>query len=402
MEMKEETWDFDKSTKKSENRKASWNALFTGQGSNRVDMFDPFLDNQEWIEHIGQASSILNYDLLEIMHDENKISETSYAQPLNFVYEYMLYQQYMKQVEKKPQVMIGHSMGEFVALACSGAVDFEQGVRIMDCRGRLMSQVDSSYTMVALMGVDAQEVEFIMERYNAGTKENAAISNYNGRLQTIITVKQEDLDSFRSFVQNENKQVIMKVIGVQYPFHTTHMKKFALQFREYLNGISFQKMQIPIVSNVNGKVLTDRNIKRYLFEQMYMPVRFTECIHYANLLTTDYWVEFGPKPVLGKIVGREYPDQVTYLASNLLLGRMNAMGNEENSVSTSMKEKIAYYLKCITTIPSKGENINYQKITKNYEILKKVYSAANSVNFGTQQSYIEQVFIETMNLKGYN
>lgn len=400
--MKKESWDFDQSTKESENRKNSWNALFTGQGSNRVDMFDLFLDNQEWVEHIEQASSILNYDLMEVMHDEDKISETSYAQPLNFVYEYMLYQQYMEQVKEKPQVMVGHSMGEFVALACSGTVDFEQGVRIVDCRGRLMSQVDPSYTMVALMGVDAQEVEFIMERYNAGKKENAAISNYNGSLQTIITVKQEALESFRNFVQNENKQVIAKVIGVQYPFHTTHMKKFALQFREYLNGISFQKMQVPIVSNVNGKILTDHNIKRYLFEQMYMPVRFTECIHYANLLATDYWVEFGPKPVLGKIVGREYPDQITYLASNLLLGKMDAMENEENSVSISMREKIAYYLKCITTLPSKGENINYQQITKNYEILKKVYLATNNGNLGTQQSYIEQVFIETMNLKGYN
>ena len=104
--MKKESWDFDQSTKESENRKNSWNALFTGQGSNRVDMFDLFLDNQEWVEHIEQASSILNYDLMEVMHDEDKISETSYAQPLNFVYEYMLYQQYMEQVKEKPQVMV--------------------------------------------------------------------------------------------------------------------------------------------------------------------------------------------------------------------------------------------------------------------------------------------------------
>lgn len=109
-----------------------WNALFTGQGAQFSEMFSPFLSNNDSKQILRKSSDILGYDVLKIVADKQKINQTQYTQPLNYIYQYMVYKRYLENVSIAPDTMIGHSMGEFIALTCSGAIRFTDGLKLIE------------------------------------------------------------------------------------------------------------------------------------------------------------------------------------------------------------------------------------------------------------------------------
>ncbi|PYG88036.1 polyketide biosynthesis malonyl-CoA-[acyl-carrier-protein] transacylase [Ruminiclostridium sufflavum DSM 19573] len=383
-----------------------YNALFTGQGSQFADMFDPFIDMGQSREILERASEVLGYDILKVSHDEEKIFKTHYSQPLNYVYEYMLFQMLKEETSYKPNVVVGHSMGEFAALACMGAVDFDTGLNLIKLRGELMTHVNAEFLMVSVIGISSVEVEMLVESYNAAKERDVNISNYNGSSQTIVTIQKDDFENFENYVTMLYDNAIVKKLKLPYPFHTKHMKKYSVKLAEYMDKLVLHKMVVPMISNVTGRPCKDIYLKKYLVEQMYMPIHFSDCMNYAYLTGVNNWVEFGPGSVLGKIVKREYPDAQVFSA-NKEVGRADSdfKNKKVEKETDSLKKQIEHYLYYITTYADKEGCTEYQDITKNYNLLRKLYLSQDIASAGKkdakQEEYVRRLFMDTMKLKGY-
>lgn len=386
-----------------------YNALFTGQGSQYVGMLDEFSSEPLADGIFADASEILGYDLLKTAEDEEKIYKTQYSQPLNYVYEYLQYVLYKNATGREPENMIGHSMGEFAALACSGVVDFETGLRLIIKRGELMSQAAPDFLMISVIGTEVAEVEQIIAHYTEKKNKEVYISNFNGKGQTIVTISKDDLEAFETAAKDINDKVRVISLKLLYPFHTRYMKPFADELAKVMNGMDFHEPRVNLILNATGKMFRggkSENLKKYMAEQMYMPVRFTECMRQAYLTGVNNWVEFGPKTVLAKIVSREFSGANTLLAAKFNLHEMQEKNEAIEAEKKEHVDDIGLYLKILTSRPNLPQCTETSKITEKYRLLRKIYLSQEkeSLQIGevTHNEATRKIFLEAMQLKGYS
>lgn len=387
-----------------------YNALFTGQGAQYAGMFDEFSNEPMALEIFADASNILSYDLLETSRDEEKIYLTQYSQPLNFVYEYLQFILYQQNTSRKPKNMIGHSMGEFAALACAGVVDFETGLRLIKKRGELMAQVAPDYLMVSVIGIEYAEVEQLLTHYTEKEHKESYISNCNGKEQTIVTIPKDGLKAFETTAKEVNEKVRIMALKLPYPFHTRYMKPFADKLVKVLEDVDFHEPKVDIILNVTGKPFQARNseiLKKYMAEQMYMPVQFTKCMRQAYLTGVNNWVEFGPKPLLSKMVAREFDGANTLLAVKHNLQRMKESSETtEEGKEDSLFNAIGLYLKLLTSRRNLPHCTETSKITAKYRLLRKLYLSLEKegthIDEAAQGVFARLTFLEAMQLKGYS
>lgn len=384
-----------------------YNALFTGQGAQYVGMLDEFIESQT--EILNKANEILGYDLVEISRDENKIYQTKFTQPFNFIYEYLKYKTFSNEYSWTPQYMIGHSMGEFVALTCANVLKFEDGLRLISKRAELMSQVESGYRMVSVIGIDIQDIEKLCNSYEDKYGKKVLISNCNGSLQTIVSIEDAEIERFKTFSIEKYSIVMIKELKVLYPFHTRYMKPFADEFKETVEKTEFLKPQVGLILNANGRCFESEDLlvlKKYMVEQMYMPVRFTECMKQGFFTGVNTWIEFGPKPVLAKMLKREY-NTLDVFHVNELLGESSEW--EESTSARVSKDEIedvlGKYLYVLSSSETKSENADYSSISGKYRLLKKLHSSfenkVSSEDYEYQIAYAKTLFEDAMSMKGY-
>ena len=385
-----------------------YNALFTGQGAQYVGMLDEFIESQA--EILNKINEILGYDLVEISHDENKIYQTKFTQPINFVYEYLKYKTFSNKYSWTAQYMIGHSMGEFVALTCANVLKFEDGLRLISKRAELMSRVESGYRMVSVIGIDIQDVEKLCNSYEDKYGKKVLISNCNGSLQTIVSIEDAEIERFKTFSIEKYSTVAIKELKVLYPFHTRYMKPFADEFKEIVEKTEFLKPKVGLILNANGRCFESEDLlvlKKYMVEQMYMPVRFTECMKQGFFTGVNTWIEFGPKPVLARMLKREYNSLYVFHV-NELLGESSEW---EESTRTrvgedEIKDVLGKYLYVLASSETKSENADYSSISGKYRLLKKLHSSfenkVSSEDYEYQTTYAKTLFEDAMSMKGYN
>ncbi len=401
-------------------------ALFTGQGAQYVNMLDEFVEKD--MDTLKRASDVLGYDILEMSRDKDKIFKTEYSQPLNFVYEYLKFKEFSKY---NATIMIGHSMGEFVALTCAGVLDFAAGLKLIMMRAKCMSKVKAGYRMFSVMGITNKEVEKLCncnysniqresDSYNdnriqirSNSSTEILVSNYNGKKQTIVTVQKDQIDSFKELFKKEYPKVLIKDLKLDYPFHTIHMKNCADEFKKIIDKTEFVKSDIKIILNATGRMF-DLNrptlLKKYLVEQMYRPVRFTDCLKEGFLSGEKIWIEFGPKPVLSKMAMREYKDVKAFSVSQI--GAKTNIKDvtftpkiQEKDIIAKLKE----YLYILSTTETKNvDELECKEISKKYRLLSKMYSSyakqdTNEKNededYQYQYNYAKKIFEEAMLLK---
>jgi len=274
--------------------------LFPGQGSQRVGMGQDLAEEYEIVqETFDRANEILDIDIKELCFagSEDKLTETANTQPAILTTSIAFYR-LLKQEGITADIVAGHSLGEYSALVAAGVLDFEQGVKLVRARGKLMSQADpeGQGTMAAIIGLDASEVEEVCDRGSQfGIVEPA---NYNCPGQIVISGEKKAVEQTTELATEAGakKAVVLNVSG---PFHSSLMEGAGEELAAYLDDLEFNDAQIPVVTNVNARVTTDAaKIKEALIQQISGAVKWEESIKKMIAEGTDTFVEVGPNRVL--------------------------------------------------------------------------------------------------------
>ncbi len=282
--------------------------VYPGQGSQYVgmgrDLFERFPEVQQIYE---KSSKILDFDIASVSFfgPEDKLKQTYITQPAIFVQSIAL----TKLTEKKltPGCAAGHSLGEYSALVCAGALGFEDGLKLVKLRGELMQRAgeEQKGTMAAVMGLAPAELERICsEASSAGVVQ---VANFNSPGQIVISGSIVGVRKAMEMAK-ANKAKLVKELVVHGAFHSALMEPAREEFGKALETVQMRSVKIPVYANVTARPITpdtpSGEIKELLYNQLTSPVRWQESVENMVADGVSEFVELGPGKVLQGLTKR--------------------------------------------------------------------------------------------------
>ena len=273
--------------------KTAW--IFPGQGSQVFGMGVDLLAIDSAKKTFDRAAEILGWSVVDIcQNDEVKLANTRYTQPCLYVVEGILVD-LLKQQGLTPDVVAGHSLGEYVALYAAGVFDFETGLQLVKRRAELMA-LASEGGMTALLGFDRSQLEAAI----ANTPD-VVIANDNSAAQVVISGTVAGIATVVSQIKVK-RAIPLNVSGA---FHSPMMATAATEFGHLLAAIDFDDAQIPVLSNVSPIATTKGSkLKEHLNSQITSSVRWREISLQLPELGIQQAIEVGPGKVLGGLIKR--------------------------------------------------------------------------------------------------
>jgi [acyl-carrier-protein] S-malonyltransferase len=282
--------------------------VFPGQGSQSVGMLSDFLPQYPIVTDLfSEASDALGYDLWRLVQTgpEEQLNQTEYTQVAMLTADVAIYKLLMHEGVPKPQLMAGHSLGEYAALVCAEALSLSDAVRLVACRGQVMQNAIPLGTgaMAAIVGLADEQVNELCFRASH-TSEQVTPANYNAIGQVVIAGHTPAVQR-AIFLAEEAGARLAKIIPVSVPCHCSLLTDAAELFVEHLASVSFKSPTIDVISNVDLSIYySPQHICDKLKEQLYSPVRWVETIQLFKSREIDLIVECGPGKVLHGLTKR--------------------------------------------------------------------------------------------------
>jgi [acyl-carrier-protein] S-malonyltransferase len=279
--------------------------LFPGQGSQFVGMGkDHYDENSTFASYCDKANEILGIDLTSVMFNgpEEKLKQTEFTQPAIFLHSIAL----LATLDDKPDMVAGHSLGEFSALVACNAVSFEDALKIVRKRGQLMQQAGTSNpgTMAAVIGMADEDVEITCKEAADKTGKVVIPANYNCPGQLVISGDEEAIDVAISLLKEKGCRIAKK-LPVSGAFHSSLMKPAYDGLKQSLEELEVNEPSCPIYQNYTGKPTIDKDeIRSNLLNQLLHPVKWTQTLLKMHEDGAEQFVEVGPGKVLRGLVKR--------------------------------------------------------------------------------------------------
>ncbi|MEA5534221.1 ACP S-malonyltransferase [Crocosphaera sp. XPORK-15E] len=273
--------------------------VFPGQGSQAVGMGVDLATTAIGKTKFEKAQEILGWSVIErCQGDETELSRTLYTQPCLYVIESILVD-LLTEKGQLPDLVAGHSLGEYSALYAAKVFDFATGLQLVKRRAELMSEAAGG-KMVALMKFDRSQLEMAIAAI-----PDVVLANDNSEQQVVISGTPEAVDQLCSQVQAK-RALPLKVSGA---FHSPLMAKAAAQFQELLEAAHFLDAQVPLLSNIDPTPATSATLlKDRLIKQMTGSVRWREIMLSLSSEGVTQAIEVGPGKVLAGLIKRACPE----------------------------------------------------------------------------------------------
>ncbi|MBC2875757.1 MULTISPECIES: ACP S-malonyltransferase [Streptomyces] len=299
--------------------------LFPGQGSQKVGMGSDLVE--QWPELLERyyrpADEILGLPLSKLCWEgpDEALRDTSVTQPAVFLTS-LAALDVLTGHGVVPDVVAGHSLGEYAALVCAGTLDWTDALRLVRRRGELMAAVNESVpgSMAAVLGLALPEVEAICARVAAATGRVVEVANDNEPGQLVISGETAAVAQAAAEARSAGAQKVI-TLPVGAPFHCTLMRGIEEEFAAELARVEFRDPRVPVVSGVTGdRVNSAEEAVACLHRQLTARVRWTGTV--TRMAGTDVgrFIEVGPGRVLGGLCRRiapEIPVHATYDARRL-------------------------------------------------------------------------------------
>lgn len=279
--------------------------LFPGQGAQAVGMGKSFAEHHPVARELfTKASAVLGYDLAALCFDGpiEKLTISAHAQPGIFVSSVVAYHAL---VAKFPGVkfhaMAGLSSGEWTALHLAGVLSFDDTLRVLEARGRLMQEACEKTPggMLTMIGVDEAVLKKICD------ETGVEMANLNSREQTVLSGSKDGIDAAEAKARELGirKAIRLNVAGA---FHSRLMKPAADQFAGFLSSITFAPPKLTVLANVTGRPHASDGaaIREAMIGQVHKSVRWYEGIEYLKAQGVTQYIECGPGKVLSGLVKR--------------------------------------------------------------------------------------------------
>ena len=282
--------------------------VFPGQGSQTVGMLAELAGNYPIVqETFKQASEVLGYDLWQLVQEgpAEELNKTWQTQPALLTASVAVYRVWkQKYPALKPEVMAGHSLGEYSALVCAGVLDFQDAVKLVELRGKLMQQAvpEGTGAMYAIIGLDNDAIINACKQAEQGEVVSAV--NFNSPGQVVIAGAKAAVERAAALCKEAGAKRALP-LPVSVPSHCALMKPAADQLSVSLESITLKEAGVSVLNNVDVKNEIEANaIRNALVRQLYSPVRWTETVEKMAQNGVEVLVELGPGKVLNGLTKR--------------------------------------------------------------------------------------------------
>lgn len=286
--------------------------VFPGQGSQAIAMLDGFAGNRVVADTVAEASDALQFDLGKLIAEgpKEELDLTTNTQPVMLTAAVAFYRAWLAAGGPVPNVVAGHSLGEYSALVAAGVISFKDAVPLVRFRAQAMQEAVpvGQGTMAVVLGLSDDDVRAACAE---ATAENPALVvepvNFNAPAQVVIAGHTAAVERACELAKAKGAKRAMK-LPVSAPFHSSLLKPASDRLREYMAGLTFAAPQIALINNVDVAIVNDvAGIKDALVRQAASPVRWVETMQKVAHEGITQVIECGPGKVLMGLAKRIDP-----------------------------------------------------------------------------------------------
>ncbi|GEM79928.1 ACP S-malonyltransferase [Vibrio superstes] len=281
--------------------------VFPGQGSQSLGMLAELGEQFDIVKQtFAEASEVLGYDLWTLIQDGpvEDLNQTHRTQPALLASSVAVWRVWNEQGLATPELLAGHSLGEYSALVCAGVMDFKEAIKLVELRGQLMQEAVPAGTgaMYAIIGLADDAIAKACE--DAAQGEVVSPVNFNSPGQVVIAGNKAAVERAGALCKEAGAKRALP-LPVSVPSHCALMKPAADRLAEALKDIEFNAPTLPVINNVDVAAETDpAKIKDALVRQLYCPVRWTEGVQKMHEQGVEKLLELGPGKVLTGLTKR--------------------------------------------------------------------------------------------------
>lgn len=288
--------------------------IFPGQSSQRKGMLQALYDESSTVRRtFEEASDVLGYDVVDICFYDPKqqLTDITINAPLIVTASLSCYRHMQEQYGYYPSVLAGHSLGEYAALTCSGAIAFEEVLPLVAFRSKLAVQVmqEQDAVMSVVNGISHVISEELCRNIRA-KGGSVWISCYNSPHQVAIAGKEHDIATVE--MQAVRRGAYCKRLIGNAPYHTPLMQDAVRELHAQLRQCSIASPQVPVISNVSAQPYTKYSIIDNLLLQLCMPVRWHQSIQSIQKQNINTLIELGSGQILTRILQKSEPHLHTF------------------------------------------------------------------------------------------
>jgi [acyl-carrier-protein] S-malonyltransferase len=279
--------------------------LFPGQGSQKVGMGADLKESHPdlYERYLGQADEISGLPIQQYSLEgpAESLTETNAAQPALFALS-LAVAEAARDAGLRPDYVAGHSLGEYTAAVASGALSFEDGMRLVSLRGKLMAAAQSERpgTMAAIIGLPSEQLSDLCGQ--ASEAGIVAPANLNTPSQIVVSGEVAGVERAMELAQEAGAEKVVR-LQVGAAFHSELMKPTQAKMAEAMEDVAWREPDVPMAANATGGIVnTAEEIHQALIAQIASPVRWVECVQALDQAGCSAYLELGPGRVLSGLV----------------------------------------------------------------------------------------------------